>query len=225
MFDGFDFGIVFSVTSLTGQFFEDLNHNGQYDSGEPTQNGARVDVLDSTGQVVATTITTSVDLNSNGIIDSPQESGWYTITGLGEGPSEVRFVPLDGWKPNVDTLATDTVRSLSGLHIRSTGNLFTNFAGLGEKWLWSDNRWVYITPNGSLYSSPSGNAAASALIAVLDNEHYVNLDLLTSPPLPQQARIRFSAFDDQKELQVPLIPDVANALDTLFADRSSLGLL
>ena len=222
--DGFDFGIALSVTGLTGQFFEDLNRNGQYDSGEPTQNGARVDLLDSTGQIVATTITTSVDLNGNGVIDSPQESGWYTITGLGEGPYEVQFVPLNGSKPDVDTPARNTARSLSGLHIRSTGNLFTNVAGLGEKRLWSENRWVFITPDGSLYSAPSGNAAASARIGVLDNEHYVNLDLLTSPPLPQQARIRFNAFDEQKELHVPLIPDVANALDALFGDLSSSGL-
>ena len=83
---------------------------------------------------------------------------------------------------------------------------------------------MYITPDGSLFSAPSGNVAGAAQLAMLDNQHYVNLDLLTSPPAPQHSRIRFSAFNGQQELNIPLVPDPADALDDLFADWSSMGL-
>jgi hypothetical protein len=139
--------------------------------------------------------------------------------------AHVQFVPLDGWEPKTESPATVTARDLATtLHIRPTGNLHTNWAGLSEKWLYSDNRWVFITPDGSVYSAPSGKVAEATILAQLDNQHYANLDLLIAPPALQRTRIRFNAFDEQQLLNVPLVPGSLGALDDLFGTWSQLGL-
>ncbi|MCR9199280.1 MAG: peroxidase [Planctomycetaceae bacterium] len=52
------------------------------------------------------------------------------------------------------------------LNIRVPGNLFENWAGLGERWLWSSGQWLFITPDGMLYEYDTnatgipGNAVA-----------------------------------------------------------------
>lgn len=52
------------------------------------------------------------------------------------------------------------------LNVRVPGNLFENWAGLGERWLWSSGQWLFITPDGMLYEYDTnatgipGNAVA-----------------------------------------------------------------
>ena len=52
------------------------------------------------------------------------------------------------------------------LDIRVPNSLFENWAGLGERWLWSQGQWLFITPDGMLYeydanaSGIPGNAVA-----------------------------------------------------------------
>ena len=37
------------------------------------------------------------------------------------------------------------------LGLRVTQNLFENWAGHGERWIWGQGGWLFITPDGMLY--------------------------------------------------------------------------
>ena len=73
-----DFGF-YRLASIGNFVFEDLNRNGRQDAGEPGVEGVEVELLDSTGSVVATTAT------------SP--AGRYEFTGLEPDTYSVRFDP------------------------------------------------------------------------------------------------------------------------------------
>ena len=90
--------------SIHGQKWDDLNGDGVWDANEPGLNGWTIELVDSTGQVVATQVTDDMDLNEDGTID-PTEQGWYWFTGLEPGNYDVREESQPGWK---QTFPVDT---------------------------------------------------------------------------------------------------------------------
>lgn len=50
-----------------------------------------------------------------------------------------------------DDSRTETDSLTAGLNVRVPSNLFENYLGLGERWLFGAGRWMFITPDGMLY--------------------------------------------------------------------------
>jgi hypothetical protein len=95
---GKDFGNYPIPAKMYGQKFEDIDGDGIRDPGEPGLDGWTIELVDAdTGQVVATTVTASDDLDESGAIDPETESGLYSFEGLFVGDYEIREVLQAGW--------------------------------------------------------------------------------------------------------------------------------
>ncbi|MEZ6132975.1 MAG: peroxidase family protein [Planctomycetaceae bacterium] len=58
-------------------------------------------------------------------------------------------------------------------------NLFENWAGLGERWLWGRGGWYFITPDGMLYQyDPLANGIPGNLVMELSSEYFRNPEKL-----------------------------------------------
>jgi len=88
--------------SIEGTLWHDLNADGVHDAGETGLDGRTVELIDrATGLVAATTVTTSIDVNGDGAIDSQSESGLYSFTGLAEGEYDVRQAMQADWSTSL----------------------------------------------------------------------------------------------------------------------------
>ncbi len=91
---------------IHGQKYRDINGNGLRDADEHGLDGWTIELRDVEGNLLASMVTTSIDLNEDGAIDPMTESGLYSFTdrrvggnveGLEEGIYLVSEVPQDGW--------------------------------------------------------------------------------------------------------------------------------
>ncbi|WP_353931014.1 SdrD B-like domain-containing protein [Okeanomitos corallinicola TIOX110] len=127
---------IYQPASLGDFVFEDSDGDGTQDAGEPGIGGVTVNLLDSNGDVVATTTT---DAN-----------GGYEFTGLIPGDYQVQFVPPAGYdftKANIGDDATDsdavggltqTVTLTSGEFNDTLDAGLIRTASLGDR-VWLDN--------------------------------------------------------------------------------------
>jgi len=94
---GLDFGTFLGGT-ISGQLFHDLDSDAERDPDEFGINGLAVQLYDrTTGGLVATAVTTTVDLDENGVIDPATEVGWYEFVDLPVLPYQVQAVEEGGW--------------------------------------------------------------------------------------------------------------------------------
>ena len=75
-------------------------------------------------------------------------------------------------------LAASAVEIDQQYDLRTTGNLWEDWAGLGEKWLYSNVGWVYITPAGSLYQESGNSDGSNRLIFTFSPEYHASPELL-----------------------------------------------
>ena len=84
--------------AIYGQKFHDLDGDHVRQPDEPGLNGWTIELLDAgSGAVVATRLTTDLDLDSDGQIDPTTESGWYWFDNLPPGDYVVREAGQAGW--------------------------------------------------------------------------------------------------------------------------------
>lgn len=106
--------------------------------------------------------------------------------------------------------------------IRSTGNDFLNWGGLGEKWMWSRTGWLFLTPDGTLYRWDQSSAASGYAVASLLPEVYQNTHLLVSPGDPRvmddDSTSLMMHTGDQLRLQISL-----RLTGNLFENWAGLG--
>nr|WP_161501299.1 SdrD B-like domain-containing protein [Rhodopirellula sp. SM50] len=105
--DGLDFGNQFRLASISGQKFADENGNGVRDVDaetgafvEPGLDGWTIQVVNSRTGDSFQTVTSSVDLDGDGIIDPISERGLYEFSALPPGEYEVFEILEDGWIPS-----------------------------------------------------------------------------------------------------------------------------
>ena len=124
---GLQFG-NFKLITISGEKFDDLNGDGIQEAGEPGLQGWTIDLLDSSGAIVATTVT---DVDGN-----------YSFTDVGPGTFTVQEELQPGWiqtapaPPGTYTFTTSSGQDLSGL-------VFGNFE--------------LVTVAGTVYDDLSGN--------------------------------------------------------------------
>jgi len=120
-----DFG-NFNPALVSGRKFEDLNGDGVQDPGESGLDGWTIELVDAaTQEVVATTMTASVDLDESGDIDPETESGLYSFAGAYYGSFEVREAVRDGWRQTMPADGTYLVTLAQGDYV--TGRNFGNY--------------------------------------------------------------------------------------------------
>lgn len=149
-------------------------------------NGLTYQLVNAAGVVMATTTSRPIDLNVDGIIDEETEQGWYRFEGIQPGNYTVRQAPMNGWLQNATpySAGAEAAHELNvTLGLSTTGNLYENFGGLGERWLKGTTGWYYITPTGELFRW-NGQAISSAkplsgtLISTPGMSYYRNVSLL-----------------------------------------------
>jgi hypothetical protein len=79
---------------------------------------------------------------------------------------------------NVDSDGTDSMSQAAeqisnDLKLRTNGNYSENWGGAGERWLWGNGGWHFITPDGTLYRWDGTIRKATGLkIAELSTDYY-----------------------------------------------------
>lgn len=165
-----------------------------FQSSEPWINGRTVELIGADGNVVATTVTQSIDLNDDGTIQYETERGWYLFEGVPEGEYRLRTVTGNGWTQTAPIGGTHTLAAEldEQLGLRTTGSDFRNWGGMNERWVIGEkngNRtWYYILADGSFYqwdvgSGRNNGGLRGTKLAQLTPDHYLNLRLLTNPDL------------------------------------------
>ncbi len=95
----FDLSVANLLPGFYGQIFEDTNGNGVRDAGEIGLDGHTVSLIDmTTGQVVATAVSASVDVDGNGTIDLETERGLYSIEDVAAGRYILQQDAMTGWE-------------------------------------------------------------------------------------------------------------------------------
>jgi hypothetical protein len=92
----FTLSVTNPPATISGQVFNDLDGDGQRDPGELGLNGWTVELVNMATDETVTTVSASVDLDSNGTIDPATETGRYSFT-AGAGTYEVRQVTPAGF--------------------------------------------------------------------------------------------------------------------------------
>ncbi len=122
---------------------------------EPWLDGWTVELLDSDGLVVQTTLSGGRDFNFDGSVDSTTEGGWYRFEVEQGQEYTVRQILPEGWRENAKIVfdtSDSSLQSLNSLDLRQQSSYYENLGGLGEKWLFSEQSgWHYIVPSGDLY--------------------------------------------------------------------------
>jgi hypothetical protein len=106
-----NFGDFQSVT-VSGEVYNDLNDNGNLNSGEPGLSGWTVKLLNSSNTVIASTLTNS--------------SGTYSFSGVGPGKYTLEEVPQSGWNLTQPT-PTDAYSFTTTSGTNQVGLNFGNF--------------------------------------------------------------------------------------------------
>jgi hypothetical protein len=155
---------------------------------EPWINGRSVELIDQKGSVVATTVTKSVDVDGDGIIQFETERGWYIFEDVVPGDYAVRTVPEAGWTQTAPLSTEQTTAVVLDLQLQfsTTESDFLNWGGASERWVFDAmNRWYYILEDGSLYEWEVGTGRLQGLrgtlVAQLTSAFYDDLSLLTDP--------------------------------------------
>lgn len=74
-----------------------------------------------------------------------------------------------------DDNATRVAQVADGLQVRVPTSLFENYLGLGERWLWGEGQWLFITPDGMLYEFDSNaDGIPGIAVAELSTEAFAN---------------------------------------------------
>ncbi|MBL8818791.1 MAG: DNRLRE domain-containing protein [Planctomyces sp.] len=159
-------------------------------AAEPWLNGWTFELLDESGNVIATKTTADVDRNFDGRIDVETERGWYAFENLLPGNYTIREVQQAGWvqtspaRPEYQDLAESLNRTYG---FRTTGIDYFNFGARNERWFQGrNNEWYFIIPSGTVFewdrnSGGVHGPARGKIVAQLSSSFYMNLNLLSTP--------------------------------------------
>lgn len=132
------------VSSVYGRVFNDLDADGIPDLGETGLSNWTVQLINADGVVVATTKTTSIDLDGSGTIDPSSEMGVYVFGDLPAGKYKVKVIAPTGWKAvkpvngqtDVETASGETVAGVDFAYAKNaplTGTKFYDSNGDGVR--------------------------------------------------------------------------------------------
>lgn len=125
-----DFGNYVAVT-ITGRKFHDINGNAARDAGDTYLNNWQIELLDSTGTVIATTTTADTNLDADPAIDPETETGWYEFVGVIPGDYTIREVIQTGWGSSLPVSGeyNQTLISAQDVEVDFGNYLFATISG------------------------------------------------------------------------------------------------
>jgi len=91
--------------------------------------------------------------------------------------------------------------------LRTTGDLWEDWSGQGEKWLYSNVGWMYVTPDGGLFEFAGNDDGTDRLIYQFSAEYHQDVSLL------------YNAYDNSqrdKRSADSLFEDIAAGCDDLL---------
>ena len=95
---------------------------------------------------------------------------------IGNGGDDLLMEESD--EQSLEALAPQALFLDTQLNLRSTGDDYLNWGGANEKWLYSDEGWLFITPEGNLYRWDGSRQATGELIASLNSAAWETPELL-----------------------------------------------
>lgn len=189
---------------------------------EPWQNGITVQLLNSSGYVIAETISDNRDRNMDGAISSETEVGWFRFGGLPAGQYSVRQL-IPGGRVSVTEASPAqlaTAQNLADTYgFQASASDSFNFGGRNERWFRSRTQeWYYILPSGAVFHWDKNSGGRLGLvrgkfIAQLSGSFFVNLGLLFQPPA--------ATFSLQSAQTLQRSLAQANLIDTVFSSIAS----
>jgi hypothetical protein len=191
-------------------------------ASEPWQNGITVQLLNSSGYVIAETTSDSRDRNMDGVISSETEVGWFRFGGLPAGQYSVRQVTTSGRVAVSEASAAllQTAKNLADTFgFRASTSDSFNFGGRNERWFRSRTQdWYYILPSGAVFQWDKNSGGRlglvrGKLIAQLSGSFFVNLGLLFQPPA--------ASFSLQSAQTLQRSLAQASLIDTVFSSIAS----
>lgn len=75
-------------------------------------------------------------------------------------------------------LAAKAIEIDQEYEVRTTGNLWEDWSGQGEKWLYSNVGWVFLTPDGSLFQASGNDDGSDRLVYKFSAEYHEDVTLL-----------------------------------------------
>lgn len=122
--------------SICGQKWYDDDEDGVQDPEESGLNGFEIELLDESGNLIATTTTGNDDLNGDGEIDPITEQGRFCFDNLDRGTYILREKVPDGWMQTFPAPpGTHTVTIATGSQPRVRFGNVRRFKIRGEKYL------------------------------------------------------------------------------------------
>ncbi|MCA9051902.1 MAG: hypothetical protein KDA89_24355, partial [Planctomycetaceae bacterium] len=201
--------------SISGRIFNDVDGDGVQDSGETGGAPATVELLNSSGQVVATTTTDA--------------AGNYRFSNLSVNFYFVRLVPSDGWRqtqPTIDPVAARAWELDQRLELYHTGKFFLNWGGHNEKWVKNATDWFYILEDGSIYrwNGSDRDDLSGHYEATLSPLYYQNPELLfaATPPGAIPAFVAESTNTPIRDFLMTQVP-VTTITGSVFLDTDKNG--
>lgn len=166
---------------IQGRKWNDSNGDGILDPNEGFLNGWTIQLLNTDGQVISTTVTADRDINNDNQIDPLLETGWYSFT-VQPGSYTVQEVQQEGWQQTSPHTPLEALAYQldTDLQLRSTVFDFFDWGGRMEKWMLSPQGWYFVTPDGTLWEwdgSGRDNLTGTET-AVLSPAYYEDLSLI-----------------------------------------------
>lgn len=165
--------------------FNDLNGDGERSADEPWLNGWTIQLLNANQDVVAEVVTTDVDVNGDQVLDPETESGW-ALFDVAPGTYTVREVAQAGWVQTTPVASAAAAAYLldQNYDFKLADSDFEDWGGLGERWIFSNDGWFFITPDGELFqwdNSPADNLSGQS-VGTLSPAYHDDLTLLVDVP-------------------------------------------
>ena len=108
---------------------------------------------------------------------------------------------------SAEDLAAKAIEIDQQYDLRTTGDLWEDWSGQGEKWLYSNVGWMYVTPDGGLFEFAGNDDGTDRLIYQFSAEYHQDVSLL------------YNAYDNSqrdKRSADSLFEDIAAGCDDLL---------
>lgn len=171
------------TVSVSGRNWLDANSDSNPTQDETWVNGQKVELFDTTGRLVRSTWSRDIDLNNDHQIDAELESGHYLFSGLRPGTYFARRFFDDSERSSSNPAAVEALQLDRQFKFRSTADDFLNWGGQNEKWVWSQQGWHYITPDGTLRRWNGDLTLTGTVVSRLTPSFWQNPALLSSPEI------------------------------------------
>ena len=176
---------IYRPATIVGTHFEDANLNGVQEPGDTPINGTTVSLSLPNGVRIAVAETADIDLNGNGTIEPTTERGRYQFLNVLPGRYFIDIELAEGqiYSQPIGPQPVLAYTTQQSYRLTTTGNLFENWGGRNERWLYGQGSWYFLTPDGQLRkwdgrSGRNGIPLTGEFRIAFDPFYYSNISFL-----------------------------------------------